>query len=52
MSKFQEGDRVVLDKNGSDEYSGEVVANDGGEVTVEWDTGVQSVYHSYELKSE
>lgn len=49
MSKFQKGDKVVLDKNNTEKYSGQVIETEGDEVHVKWDTGPKSWYHSYEL---
>lgn len=50
MSKFQKRDKVTLDKNNVEEYSGKVIDVKGSEVLVKWDIGPKSWYHSYELK--
>jgi hypothetical protein len=53
MTDLNEGDRVILDKRGVDEYEGTVFAvRDDGDIWVKWDEGSRSLYHAYELKKQ
>lgn len=51
MTMITKGDRVRLDKDGSEQHEGEVIeVTNAADVRIEWDIGVESIYHKYELE--